>query len=1166
MATSEQRTCPSCSGANPSDAKFCARCGTALAAVCGTCGHGNAADASFCTECGGPLMTTSVSGFGSPQAYTPAALAEKIRAGSAKLEGERKQITVLYADVIGSTTMAERLDPEDMRAILQRSFDVMLEQIHRYEGTVSQFLGDGLLALFGAPIAHEDHAQRAARAALDIQAALEPYRRELAETRELDLRFRIGLHSGPVVVGHVGVDLSMDYLAVGDTMNMGARIQAAAPPGSVAASQATRELIEGYFVLRDLGELELKGKGRQHVYEVERSTGVRSRVDVGADRGLGPFVGRERELGTLNELLALADSGAGQVAFVSGDPGIGKSRLLYEFRRARGDEDAAWRIGRCISYGAEIPYLPIIDVVKDAYRIEETDDDERVARKLRDGVALAGADPSAVPLLEHLITSGNDEVAAMDPWLRKAATFEALRAVAVAAAARRPLVLTIEDAHWIDAPSTEFLSYLIDVVPQHRILLLVSHRTGWAQPFGDAAHFTHLGLRTLSQREATEVAEAVVGASGLPPELEELIFRKAEGNPFYVEEVTKALVETGAVRREDGHHVLARPIADVEVPDTVQGVIMARLDRLPEDPKRAIQTASVIGREFTLQLLERTAALPEDSAESVRELRSLDLIFERSLYPELVYMFKHALTHDVAYQSLLLERRKHLHGVVADAIHELYADRLTEQYETLAHHYERAERWADAVGFLVRSGDKATAAFAANEAISFYERALDVIARSGVEVAPEVLMHLHHALGEALFLVNAWERSVASFEALRAIALDERDERNVGEAWFRMSMTYLWWHRFEDGMACAEEAVAIGERLSDPVLRAGGLYSIGLIEFCTGRLAAGEAALNQMLELAREGEDPMLQSMSLEGLGELKHLRGDEAGGLALVTEASEIGRANGIPIAMLWPIWAQGIASCGAGRYDDALASLTEVLALAERLGEKAVWCRTTNSLGWLFGDLCNWERAIEWNATSLEEARAFGDPEIIRNAALNLADCYMATGRPAEAEPLLEEVERDSRQRGTWGEGWMKWRYSQHTDVSLGELRFAQGDLDAARGYAERCIEAAERTDSKRNVVKGRRLLAKVSAAAGDPDAADDEIRIALGVAREIGNPAQIRETLAVLGDLHDAAGRPEEARAARLEAVLVATDVADRLADPLIRGAFLASPQIAALRDTV
>ncbi len=381
-----------------------------------------------------------------------------------------------------------------------------------------------------------------------------------------------------------------------------------------------------------------------------------------------------------------------------------------------------------------------------------------------------------------------------------------------------------------------------------------------------------------------------------------------------------------------------------------------------------------------------------------------------------------------------------------------------------------------------------------------------------------------------------------------------------------MSMTYLWWHRFEDGVACAEEAVAIGERLGDPVLRAGGLYSIGLIEFCTGRLAAGEAALEQMLELAREGGDPMLQSMSLEGLGELKHLRGDEAGGVALVTEASEIGRANGIPIAMLWPIWARGIACCGAGRYDDALTSLTEVLALAERLGEKAVWCRTTNSLGWLFGDLCNWERAIEWNATSLAEARAFGDPEIIRNAALNLADCFMATGRPAEAEPLLEEVERDSRQRGTWGEEWMKWRYSQHTDASLGELRFTQGDLDAARGYAERCIEAAERTGSKRYVVKGRRLLAKMLAGAGDPSGADAEIGVALRTAREIGNPAQLRETLAVLGDLRDAAGRPEEARAARLEALAVANDVADGLADTGIRGIFLNSSQIAELRDAV
>ncbi|HTG46278.1 MAG TPA: adenylate/guanylate cyclase domain-containing protein [Actinomycetota bacterium] len=1162
MASLDQRVCSSCGGTNPPDAKFCARCGTGLAAVCGSCGHGNLPDASFCTECGGPLVTTSASGYASPQAYTPAALAEKIRRGGTQLEGERKQITVLFADVIGSTGIAERLDPEDMRTILHRSFDVMLEQIHRYEGTVSQFLGDGLLALFGAPIAHEDHAQRAARAALDIQAALEPIREELRSARDLDLRFRIGLHSGPVVVGHVGVDLSMDYLAVGDTMNMGARIQAAAPPGSVVVSEATRQLIEGYFVLRDLGEQELKGKGRQHVYEVERPNRLRSRVDIEAERGLGPFVGRAHELTSLHDAFERARGGTGQVVLVSGEPGIGKSRLLHEFRSAHAGADAAWRVGRCISYGTDIPYLPIIDVLKDAYRIDEADDDEAVAQKVREGVRLSGADPGVAPLLVDLLDAGDGAAPQMDPQFRKARTFEALRTVALTAAAHRPLVLTIEDAHWIDPASTEYLSFLIEAIPDHRILLLLSHRPGWLQPFGDAPHLQTIGLRSLSNVETVEVASAVVGAS-LPTELEDLVFRKADGNPFFVEEVTKSLIEADAIRRDGDGYVLTRPLADLDVPDTVQDVIMARLDRLPDEPKRALQTASVIGREFTLRLWERSADISASSGD-VRELRSLELIFERSLYPELVYMFKHALTHDVAYQSLLLERRRILHGVVADAIAELYADRLAEQVETLAYHYERAERWDEALDHLILSGEKAMTNFMPHEAVGFFERADAIVQAGHAEVDPQRLMTMYQQQGDAYLEMSVWDRSAASFQAMREVAQREGDADREGFAFYSESFAQLWGHRFEEALTLAEAAERSVEGSGNPAVRAGAAVMIALVRALTGELIEATGFAEDAKRLADDADASFIRGLARCTLGELLHWRGREDDALAAVSEALELGRAEEIPYLLLWGGWDDALMRCGSGDYDGSLAALREVLALSKQLGDRALWCRTLNTFGWVYIDLCNWELALDHNGRGAEASREFGDPEIIRNAELNLADCHLATGELEEAERLLEGVQEASRASGTWGEEWMKWRYSQHTDASLAELRLAQGDLSRARHHADRCIAAAEATDSKRNVVKGRRASARIALREGRLDDADRELARAAEIARAIGNPAQLWTTLAALGDLRDAQGRVDEARAARREAIDVIDRVAANLADPGIRDTFLRSPQVTAIRE--
>jgi class 3 adenylate cyclase/tetratricopeptide (TPR) repeat protein len=1141
-------TCPSCATENPDGAKFCGSCGAALAATCPACGHRNAPGTSFCTECGTPLATTEQRSFASPEDYTPDELAAKIRSGRTEIEGERKLITVMFADVAGFTSLSEHLDPEETHAIMNRCFDLMLDEVHRYEGTVSQFLGDGMLALFGAPIAHEDHAQRAVRASLGIQSALTGYREDMKHERGIDFRMRIGLNSGPVVVGNIGADLAMTYTAVGDTVNLAQRMETLAAPGSVLVSEHTHRLIEGYFVTSDLGEQAVKGKEEPvRVYEVLRPVRWRSRVDVYADRGLAPFVGRDRDIDALLTAIGATEAGNGGVVVIRGEAGIGKSRLLYEARGRLDTDEVTWLVGRCISYGAGTPYLPIIDLVKDAFGIDETDSEEEVARKVD-----SSASASAAPYLRHLLAvdAGDESILTMDPQLRKAKTFEALRDLALTAAEVRPQVLVIEDLHWIDQASVEFLSYVADYVPEHKILLVLTHRPDWEQPLGVRPSFVHIDLQTLSESETATVTDALLGAHGMPDELQELVFAKAEGNPFFVEEVTRSLLETGVLRRVNSAYALARPVDEIHVPDTVQDVIMARIDRLPEEPRRAIQTAAVIGREFTVRLLERIAHLQGDEADDrLRELRAVELIYERSLYPELVYMFKHALTHDVAYESLLVTRRRALHRLVATAVEELYADRLAEHYETVAFHAEQGEAWEQAFTYLVLSGSKALGAYAPAQAVEFFDRALTLVDRGDVRVGPADTIPLHAGRGEAFYVLSRFDESSAAYLEMRTAAQALEDRAQEGVALFHAAISLHWAHRFEEAMDYAEQARQIGLELENDAIVAGALITIEGVYTVTGDHAAAVGVIEEASRIAARSQVPLLEGITDVWAGFSHHWRGDEARALEIWDKGERIGKEHELPIVLLWILWDRSLALIGSGRYDEAFASLREHTELTSRLGDRVFRCRALNTIGWAYMDLCDWEQAVEHNLRGSEESRAVGDPEIIRNAELNLGDCYLALGELDEARKWFERVEAESAQTGAWGEDWMKWRYTQHLNASLSELWLAYDQPERALSYADACIAAAEETFSKRNIAKGRRARGKALRALGELEQAQNELERALEVARQVGNPAQIQQTL-------EALERPREA----LE---IAEGIAGSLADADLRKTFLASPQVVELR---
>ena len=742
--------CPGCRQDNPRAARFCSACGRLLELVCSACGQGNAPGSRYCNRCGHALdrPADGAARFGSPQAYTPQHLAQKILTSKAAIEGERKLVTVLFVDVSGFTALSERLDPEDVHRLMDRAFEIMLGEVHRYEGTVNQFLGDGLMALFGAPLAQEDHAERGVRAALAIRHALAHHRAQIQREHGIDFQVRMGLNTGLVVVGKIGDNLRMDYTAVGDTTNLASRLLALAEPGQILIGDATIKAVEPYFLLDPLGAVAIKGKAQPvRAARVEGERPVRSRLEAVMERGLTPLVGRGGELALLEDRLGEALEGRGQAVFVFGEPGIGKSRLLMEFRRRAEAHGPAWLTGRCVSSGRGTPYVPVLDLLRGFLGIHEIDSAEVILDKVRGGLAAAGPDLAwTAPFVQTLLglDARDRSVAEMPPQQRRGRTVEALRALVLRESERRPVVLVVEDLHWIDSHSEEALRVLLEGIAAARVLLLLTHRPGYAPPFPDQTYHSRITLHGLPVPQAEALVDGVLQAAGVPAAVREVVARRAEGNPLFIEEMARTLVEDGTLERTGSGYRLAHPLDAGAIPDTIQGIIMARIDRLPENCKTALQVASVIGREFSARLVERVSGEEHEAAGALGELRAVELIYQKAAFPELAYMFKHALTHDVAYESLLRRRRRALHRKAGEVIEVLYADRLSEFYETLAWHYVQGEHWGPAVKYLLHAAEKAQAQYAYARAIEHCARAVEIMDRHGgpAEMRGEALERL----------------------------------------------------------------------------------------------------------------------------------------------------------------------------------------------------------------------------------------------------------------------------------------------------------------------------------------------------------------------------------------------------------------------------------------
>ena len=707
-----------------------------------------------------------------PLTYTPSYLAEKILTSRPALAGERKQVTVFFADIKDSTKLIEGLDPEAAQQLLDPAIHLMMDAVHRYEGTVNQVLGDGIMALFGAPLAHEDHALRACYAALALQAAIRPYAEEVRRMHGMLLQLRVGLNSGEVVVRAIGNDLHMDYSAVGQNTHLAARMEQLAAPGTILLTAATLRLVESRVRVTALGAVPVKGLSAPvEVFELAGASALRRRLQAAAARGLTRFVGREAELAALHQTLEQAGAGHGQVVAIVGEAGVGKSRLVYEFIHAHHTQ--GWRVleSASVSYGKATPYFPVIDLLKRYAHVEDADEPRTVRAKVTGQVlTLDESLQQTIPALLWLLDVLPDDspFGALEPSQRRQRILESLKRVLLRESQVQPLLLVFEDLHWIDTETQALLDSLVESLPTARLLLLVNYRPEYQHGWGSKTYYTQLRLDPLLPASAEAVLDTLLGQDASLVPLKQLLIERTEGNPFFLEESARTLVETGVLMGEPGAYRLAQSLPTIQVPATVQAVLAARIDWLPPEEKQLLQAAAVIGTEVPLPLLQATAALPEAALHrGLAHLQAAEFLYEMCLFPERAYTFKHALTQQVAYQSLLTSTRQRYHARLAQQL-ETRPETMEMQPELLAHHYTKAGLAEQAVGYWQRAGERHNARSAYVEALVPLTRGLEVL-----QTLPDTPRRARYELDMQLALGRALQRT-------RGWGVPE-----VGQAWTR---------------------------------------------------------------------------------------------------------------------------------------------------------------------------------------------------------------------------------------------------------------------------------------------------------------------------------------------------------------------------------------------
>jgi class 3 adenylate cyclase/tetratricopeptide (TPR) repeat protein len=852
--------CPSCKSENPPDMSFCGSCGARLINRCPKCAFENPSGFIFCGRCGSslsdarPAQTDHHRSASLPiQASLPSAEPPEVP------EGERKTVTALFADIKGSMELMEDLDPEEARAVIDPALKLMIEAVHRYDGYIVQSTGDGIFALFGAPVAHEDPPLRALYAALRMQEDMRRYAERLRADKGINLRARVGINTGEVVVRSIQTgDGHAEYTPIGHSTGLAARLQTLANPGAVVIGESVRRLAEGYFQLKPLGAARIKGVNDPvELFEVTGLGPLRTRLQAAARRGLTKFVGRQAELEQMRHALQLARGGHGQIVAAAGDPGVGKSRLFFEFK-AVAQSGCLVLDAYSVSHGKASAYLPVIDLLKSYFEITPEDDERKRREKVAGKVVILDRTlEDTLPYLYSLlgISESDDPLAPLDPQTRRRRTLEAIKRILVRESLSQPLIVEFEDLHWIDSETQALLNLLADSIATARILLLVSYRPEYHHQWGRKTYYNQLRLDPLGKESAQELLTALMGDDESTLPLKRLIIERTEGNPFFMEEMVQALLEQGVLAR-NGAAKLVKPLNEIRVPPTVQAILASRIDRLPAAEKELLHTLAVLGREFSSRVIKHVAGKSDDELERMLSaLQLAEFIYEQPAMGDVEYTFKHALTLEVAYNSMLAQRRRLLHERAAQAIEALFADRLEDHLSELAHHYDRSGNVRKAVEYLGRAGRLAAQQTAHSQAVGYLKRALALLKNlPDIGERGRQEFDLQMALGWSLFILNQVDPEREPV-LIRARELCERlgEDAELMEVLLQLAQFRSVRREYCEARELAQRVHDLAEPAKATAMVAGAHFLLGFIPFFLGQLEAAREHLELAIALFGPG-------------------------------------------------------------------------------------------------------------------------------------------------------------------------------------------------------------------------------------------------------------------------------------------------------------------------
>jgi tetratricopeptide (TPR) repeat protein len=970
----------------------------------------------------------------------------------------------------------------------------MMEAVHRYEGTVNQVMGDGIMALFGAPLAHEDHAVRACYAALRMQDLVKRYAEEVHRAVGIPIHIRVGLNSGEVVVRSIGSDLHMDYTAVGQTTHLAARMEQMAMPGSILISSATLELAEGYVVVSALGPRPIKGLGSPiEVFEVTAAGSARSRLQAAAARGLTRFVGRDAEMEQLRRALEKAAQGHGQVAAVVGEPGIGKSRLVYELIHSH--RTHGWLVlqSGSVSYGKAASFLPVIDLLKAYFQIETRDDPRKIREKVTGKLltldrAFEPTLPALLALLDVAVDDANWQT--LDPPQRHQRTLDAIKRLLLRETQAQPLLLVFEDLHWVDSETQVVLDSLAESLPTARLLLLVDYRPGYQHAWGSKTYYTHLRLDPLPPESAEGLLQALFGHDASLQPITQRLIQQTDGNPFFLEESVRTLVETKALWGEPGVYRLARPIETIQVPATVQAVLAARIDRLAPEDKRLLQSAAVIGHEVPFALLQ---AIAEENDEQLRRqlarLQAAEFLYETTLFPDPGYTFRHALTLEVAYQSLLRERRCALHERVLDALEQQWTGREQEKIELRAHHAGRAELWDRAARYLYQAGEKA------------FAQARYQACATSCQAAIEALDRLGDAADLTLKLDACLELWAARWQGGPQVRLRELGEK--AEALAR--------------------ALDDGPRLAQVQLRQA--QAVALIGVVPGTL---ESAIEKAGEAFDRADPRDLRTRSYarfilghvcRDLGRVAEALREFAAGLALFEQVDRYGEEPGLvfPIYVSLSAW-RSEAHAALGDFQQAFVSAREALRVATEIHHPTSLAVANRYLGYVHSLRGQMETALPFLERALAIAR---EHELVHATIFTSAYLAYALVLLGERKRGLECLAR-ALERSTWP---IRAQWNGYGTVTASAY-LAAGCLEEARTEIRQGLTAAAERNARGYRAPLLRLEAEVLGQQ-DPAGAHERLQEALALAVKLGMRPEVAHCHLGLGKLSRRGGKREQAR---------------------------------------